>query len=90
MSKCSSCGAEIVWVKTEAGRSMPCDPTVLSQAEAQALADESGKRVIIVTESGGVVHFWRGRTVLPVASKDGGRISHWATCPSATQHRKGG
>ena len=25
-SVCRGCGAEIVWVKTEAGKSMPCDP----------------------------------------------------------------
>lgn len=25
MSKCKGCGAEIVWIKTASGKSMPCD-----------------------------------------------------------------
>ena len=25
VSKCSGCGADIVWIKTEAGKNAPCD-----------------------------------------------------------------
>lgn len=25
MNKCKGCGAEIVWIKTKAGKAMPCD-----------------------------------------------------------------
>ena len=36
MSKCKGCGAEIVWIKTKAGKNMPCDE----------------KKITIVTDSG--------------------------------------
>lgn len=39
MSKCKGCGAEIVWIKTPAGKAMPCDPN----------------KVIIVTDEGETV-----------------------------------
>lgn len=54
---CRSCDAPIVWIKSPAGKSIPCDPPVLS----------------VVTDAGEVVR---------------GRISHFATCPNAAQHRK--
>jgi hypothetical protein len=27
---CKSCGAALVWIKTEAGRLMPCDPNLVT------------------------------------------------------------
>jgi len=39
MAKCRGCGAEIIWLQTEKGKPMPCDP---------------GK-VTVVTEKGQVV-----------------------------------
>ena len=26
MAKCRGCGADIIWIKTPGGKSMPCDP----------------------------------------------------------------
>lgn len=26
--KCAGCGAMVIWVKTQAGKNMPCDPTL--------------------------------------------------------------
>ena len=26
MAKCKGCGAEITWIKTSGGKSIPCDP----------------------------------------------------------------
>jgi hypothetical protein len=56
MATCKSCNAAIEWVKTAAGKNMPCDAAV----------------VTIVTELGSIIK---------------GRVPHWATCPSAGQHR---
>ena len=30
MSKCKSCGAEIIWIKTKNGKNMPCDAKPIS------------------------------------------------------------
>jgi len=54
---CRSCNAPLVWIKSRAGKAIPCDPAVLS----------------VVTDEGDVVR---------------GRVSHFATCPQAAQHRK--
>lgn len=33
MSTCRSCGAEIKWIETKAGKMMPVDPTPLEEGE---------------------------------------------------------
>lgn len=56
ITRCRSCRAQIVWLKTEAGKNMPVDAdTVKPEDEAFDSA----------------VH-----------------ISHFATCPNASQHRR--
>lgn len=54
MSKCKGCGAEIVWIKTAAGKSMPCN----------------SDKVTIVTEDGktatGYIPHW---ATCPAAQK---------------------
>lgn len=39
MSKCKACGAEIVWITMESGKTMPCD------ANKVTIVTESGKTV---------------------------------------------
>lgn len=39
MSKCKGCGAEIVWIQTENGKSMPCN------AEKVTIVTADGKTV---------------------------------------------
>ena len=39
MSKCKGCGAEIVWIKTTAGKAMPCDLNKMT------IVTESGETV---------------------------------------------
>lgn len=41
MKKCKSCKAEIVWVRTRAGKAMPCDP-ILHDYEDGAIVTENG------------------------------------------------
>lgn len=88
MSTCRSCGAEVVWVETEAtaekpGRKMPLD----------ADPDKPGKALRVA-----------GGNIVPTGARtgDGTPIaryipsnpdvlacrSHFATCPNASQHRR--
>lgn len=77
--KCTSCGAPIVWVKTKAGKSMPCDARLVSYK-----ANPRGKKYV-VTDQGEVVRCDFSFDGPP----DGmARISHFATCPNASRHRK--
>jgi len=79
--KCSGCGARVVWIKTEAGKNMPCDPTFHNYK-----IDPTGKEKI-VTPSGKVV---TGRTDVELSEADGyGYISHFATCRHAKNFRRG-
>lgn len=79
MSKCKSCGAEIIWIKTANGKSMPCDP------EAHFVSERSDGNETFVMRDGRVVKGFRayGDATSPV-----GYISHFATCPSADRHRR--
>ncbi len=59
---CSSCGAAILWARTEAGKAMPINA-------------KPEKRVVLGSRTGRA-HVLD--TYLP----------HWASCPSADQHRR--
>lgn len=81
MSTCKGCGAEILWVKTKRGGSMPCDPD-------KHVVFSGGKQTFVM-ESGEVV----SGTDIPEEGKDYlglGYISHFATCPAANRFRKKG
>lgn len=80
MSKCKSCGAEIIWIKTANGKSMPCDPDQTTYVEAK-----DGKDTII-TANGQVLKCILTGDMRRVTGI--GYIPHWATCPSAEQHRR--
>lgn len=82
MAKCKSCGAEIIWLKTAAGRNMPVDAE-----EVYFYADKDGKE-LFVTDNGVVV---RGVQAEPntIPHPRIGYVSHFATCPNADTHRKG-
>ena len=80
MARCKSCGAEISWVKTTAGKLMPVDEPGIPYIE-----DPSGKEVF-VTYNGAVV---RGnRRSYSSGSYPIGHISHFVTCPNADRHRR--
>lgn len=78
MSYCKSCGAEIKWIKTKAGKNMPVD------AQKHIIIKGEGKDVL-VTESGEIV---RGTLTDAEHGNCTGYISHFATCPNAIQHRR--
>ena len=83
MSKCKGCGADIVWIKTTAGKAMPCD------AEPKLYkADKRGK-AIFITPNGETI---KGSEVFQpedIQKATGvGYIPHWATCPAAKTFKK--
>lgn len=71
---CSSCGASIIWLKTPKNKSMPLDAT----------PDPKGN---VVIRDGLAVVLTAVEKAKPL---DGKRrfLAHWASCPSAQQHRK--
>lgn len=81
MAFCKSCGAEIVWVKTNKGQAMPCD-----SKKVMAAKDDKGKD-LLVTPSGNVVRVNLAATITE-NNVVIGYISHFATCPNANGHRR--
>lgn len=77
MDKCKSCGASIVWGVTEKGRRMPLDP------------EPSPEWGNVERVGGDDVRVLSGAT-LDAARAANTRlfVSHFATCPTAAQHRK--
>ena len=82
MSKtyCRACGAEIIWIKTLNGKSMPCDATPIYYR----LNSESKEK--IVTSKGVVVS--ADRVSDPGVAYGTGFVPHWSTCPDADKFRK--
>jgi hypothetical protein len=81
MSQCRSCGAAIIWAETQDAR-MPLDvePVVIPAVGLVAFNPATGRARVLSAESLGKVEAWRSGGVTV-------HRSHWATCPSAEQHR---
>lgn len=77
MSKCKSCGAQIIWVPTVNGKAMPCDAKPIPYEE-----DPTGN-LTLVTPDGRVV-----KARADAGSETFGYISHFTTCPQANYWRK--
>lgn len=78
---CRGCGAEIGFIKTVAGKTMPVN------VKAVRFAKDGGKEVFVL-ENGTVVH---GTSLMDSqAAQDEliGYTSHFATCPAAGSFRK--
>ncbi len=82
MSKCRSCGAEIIWVKLKSGKSHPCNPGYWRYKE-------DGGNDRLITSDGRVV---AGTIIIHPEPKEmglpKGMVSHFATCPNADKHRR--
>lgn len=84
MSKCRSCGADIIWIKMKAtGKAMPCDSAKISYSENMHPRATGNTVLTLVTEHGTVV-----RTAFDPAGDKIGYTSHFATCPNANKHRR--
>lgn len=87
MANCSSCNAEIDWLKTESGKKIPVNP------EMVLIELHTGKKpdTCIVTPGGKVI--WGVGRPLDYDTSLGefmvGYTSHFATCPAAARHRLG-
>ena len=81
-AKCKGCGADIIWIRTAAGKALPCDaPLVMYRAVKHG-------RERVVTADGAVIAC---EIVESAGQATGvGHIAHWATCPAAKTFRKGG
>lgn len=79
MAVCSSCGAPIIWARTEKGRRMPLDPGAREDGNVARLGAQVGGDLLV--------------EVLPAGhtatSGDPLRfVTHFVTCPHADQWRK--
>lgn len=78
--QCGGCGRRILWIKTKAGKNMPCDPIMLNYRK------ENGGKEKIVTQDGEVVS---GVTGVSPEEADGiGYISHFATCSQSKRFQR--
>ena len=78
--KCRGCGAQIIWIKTAAGKSMPCNAEAVRY---WAKAKAAGK---VVTPNGEVISCeFEGDAQ---AATGIGYVSHFSTCPKAKTFRK--
>lgn len=73
MPNCRSCGRPVVWKLTESGKRMPIDPAPVDDGNVVKL-DDDRVHVLHADESPGDADTY---------------VSHFATCPNATAHRKG-
>lgn len=79
MSKCRSCGAEIKFIQTTAGKWMPCDPDAIhfnDCDEPETLIMEDGETYCVNPE-----HRY-------VQDDAYGYRSHFSSCPQADNWRK--
>lgn len=77
VSRCKSCGKEIIWIKTSGGKNMPCDANGIPYRE-----NKEGS-MILVTQEGKTVRATEDRE-----AKQIGFTSHFATCPNANGWRR--
>ena len=81
---CRSCGATIVWARTERGKKMPVDYPAVDRRSL-----ESDRGLFVLRETGApdgpmAVASW------PAATQAGDELylSHFSTCSNAAEHRK--
>ncbi len=79
-STCRGCGAEIGFIKTVAGKTIPVNP------EEVAYEQKAGGSLKIVTPNGEVLS--AERPADPQKATGIGYISHFATCPASDSFRK--
>lgn len=80
VTACRSCGAPIVFIKTKAGKSMPCNAAPIPYRA------KAGGDLKIVTEEGDVVCC--ERLTDKTKGSGWGYVPHWATCNAPDSFRK--
>lgn len=79
MAVCRSCGAEIKFIKMKSGKWNPVNLGV------RTIIKDGGKEVL-VTESGELISGTFAS--LEEGANGSGYVSHFATCPNASSHRR--
>lgn len=77
---CRGCGLPIIWIRTQYGKSMPCDPEQVVYWQSRLGLQK------IVTPNGEVVN--ASLEGDPQLATGIGYISHFATCPKAGEFRR--
>lgn len=77
---CKSCGRPILWIKTRAGKSMPCDAKQINYII------KPGGGTKLVTPAGDVISCEQAED--PAEAQGWGYAPHWASCPAADQFRR--
>jgi hypothetical protein len=81
MSRCSSCGAPILWARTERGKRIPLD--------REPFAGDDPRGLFVLRELGRGVVGPLALAVTPAAFADEPRYrAHFASCPQAAEHRR--
>ena len=81
MSRCASCGADITWAMTEAGKAIPIDTKPTPDGNITLHTPDGGGRPIAVVEI-------RGQTVLGMDPDEPRYTTHFTSCPDSAQWRK--
>lgn len=80
MPVCRSCNAEIKFIKMKSWKYNPVDP-------AKRTIIKDGGHEVLITEDGELI---RGTFAsLEEGANGSGYVSHFATCPYASSHRRG-
>lgn len=80
IGQCRSCGRRIRFIQMKSGKKMPVDESFVNYKLA------AGGKERIVTPTGDVVACITG---VDAMEADGfGYVSHFATCPNSSQHRR--
>lgn len=77
---CKACGAQILFIKTKAGKMMPCNTHIVD-----FWPKEHGSQRIVTPDGAVVSGEFSGN-----GEPNYGYISHFATCPAASRFRKRG
>lgn len=81
MTYCKYCGAPIVWIKTPAGKSMPCDAALVAYKQRE------GAHGRVVLKNGEVIAAITG---MGVKEADGlAYVPHWGWCWGAKREMRG-
>lgn len=83
MSRCASCGADITWAMTEAGKAIPIDTKPTPDGNITLHTPDGGGRPVAVVEID-------GQTTLDTDPDEARYTTHFATCPHAPHWRKRG
>ena len=79
MSKCKACGAGIIFIRTKAGKFMPCNPHGVPFWK-----NDDGKETVITKDGETVRCDFKGD---PNNVTDIGYLPHWVSCPAADKFR---